>query len=1197
MPNFPKDILEQGPFLEALSEPLKGVFLKKSFRSPPHPGLLEREEFVLFMWEPKHLNPLISWWQSPKGRFRLLGARGSSPWLILALLWAQRKRPILLIVPDQDLARQVTRDLSFFFEAPVRHFPTYDAPPFASLVPEPEAAAGRLATLYELAKSPEPPLIVASVSALLRRTIPQKILDEAADYLLPEEEIPREAFLRRLIEGGYQQVGLVQGRGEMSVRGALVDLFPPLYKEPLRLDFWGDTLESIRVFDPVSQRSLAHLEEATILPASELFCSSEVIEGAKKRIISRAEKFSAPGQMIYTLLENLSAQRLLETPEHYLPLLYPHPQSLFDYLPEEAAIVLVEPAAIEGAVKDEAERIRVFFERAKERLLVEAFESFLSPEEFWREIKARAFLELPSLAEGNEDLELDIKDSSDLALKIKARPHQALEVLREEVARLLEEGDSVILASPSQRTAERLKNLLEAGPLEGVSIPICSAPLKLKAQSRVEIVIGSLGSGFYWPELALWVVSEEELLGTRHRLQPRGRGRERLLEELKLEELRPGDYIVHRDHGIGRYEGLVQLDLQGIPGEFLLLSYKDGDKLYLPVDRLSLVQKYIGIEGHEPRVDRLGGKSWQTTKKKVARAIAEVAQELLELYAARKVRRGHAFAPPSALFREFEAAFPYEETPDQTAAIEEVLADMQSERPMDRLVCGDVGYGKTEVALRATMLAVSDGRQVAVLVPTTLLAEQHLRTFSSRLSPFGVRVAGLSRLKSPKEQRKIIAELKSGQIDVVIGTHRLLQADVGFKNLGLLIIDEEHRFGVRHKERLKKLKSTVDVLTLTATPIPRTLQLSLLGVRDLSVINTPPEGRLPIKTYIAKFEEAIVREAIRRELRRGGQVFFVHNRVKGIHSLAEYLRRLVPEARIEVAHGQMPPEELERIMIRFLRHEIDVLVSTTIIESGLDIPSANTIIINRADRLGLAEIYQLRGRVGRAEEQAYCYLLVPSLSDLSEDARKRLRALMDFSQLGAGFKLALSDLQIRGGGNLLGTSQSGHIAAVGYDLYLEILQKTIEELKGEAPEEDFEPEVNFRLPAFIPQSYVPDVDQRLLLYRRLALCRDEEGISHLKEELLDRYGPLPQEDENLFRPQSPKHLLKALKIKRLDRADHQVVLSVDEETRLDPNRILALSQKRKGVKLTPEGRLFFRLKGDKIFEETLSILQELEQKR
>ncbi|HFB83361.1 MAG TPA: hypothetical protein ENJ72_01090, partial [Thermodesulfatator sp.] len=378
-----------------------------------------------------------------------------------------------MIVPDQDLARQISRDLSFFFEAPVRHFPTYDAPPFASLVPEPEAAAGRLATLYELAKSPEPPLIVASVSALLRRTIPQKILDEAADYLLPEEEIPREAFLRRLIEGGYQQVGLVQGRGEMSVRGALVDLFPPLYTEPLRLDFWGDTLESIRVFDPVSQRSLEHLEEATILPASELFCSSEVIEEAKKRIISRADKFSAPGQMIYTLLENLSAQRLLETPEHYLPLLYPHPQSLFDYLPEEAAIVLVEPAAIEGAVKDEAERIRVFFERAKERLLVEAFESFLSPEEFWREIKARAFLELPSLAEGNEDLELDIKDSSDLALKIKARPHQALEVLREEVARLLDEGDSVILASPSQRTAERLKNLLETGPLEGVSIPIC----------------------------------------------------------------------------------------------------------------------------------------------------------------------------------------------------------------------------------------------------------------------------------------------------------------------------------------------------------------------------------------------------------------------------------------------------------------------------------------------------------------------------------------------------------------------------------------------------------------------------------------------------------------------------------------------------------------------------------------------------
>ncbi|WP_456432429.1 transcription-repair coupling factor [Thermosulfuriphilus sp.] len=1149
------------------------------------------------MWEIKRLNPLKTWWHKAKGEFGLLGTRGTSAWLILALLESDLKRPVLVVLADQDEARKAARDLAFFMEAPVFFFPTYDAPPFTSLLPEPESAAGRVATLYQLKRGPRAPIVVVPVAALLRRTIPWETLSQAMEYLLPQEEIPREPFLRRLIEGGYQQVGLVQGRGEVSVRGGVIDLFPPQYPEPIRLDFWGDILESIRLFDPISQRSLESLEEAVILPASELFAPDEIIKEAEARVVSRGEKFGASSQRIYQLLDNLSAKRFLETPEHYLPLLYSKPETIFDYLAPETVFILYDPPAIEQALKDEAERIRAFAQRAKEDLLVEAFESFVCPEEFWRKVKARPRLKFSSFRqEGDQALELDIKDLSDLTLKLKAQAKGSLEILRQEIAHWIEDGERVILASPTERTAERLKGLLESEALGEVSIPIAPAPLKLKAKPGVEIVAGGLSRGFYWPELALVIISEEEILGIRQRPLPRRSARERLLEELKLEELHPGDLVVHRDHGIGRYEGLIQLDLNGIPGEFLLISYRDVDKLYLPVDRLSLVQKYIGVEGHEPQLDRLGGKTWQATKKKVSRAIAEVAQELLELYAARKIKKGHAFAPPSAVFREFEASFPYEETPDQAAAIDEVLSDMQSERPMDRLVCGDAGYGKTEVALRATMLAVSGGRQVAILVPTTLLAEQHFRTFSSRLGPFGVRVAGLSRLKSPKEQRKILADLKAGVIDVIIGTHRLLQADVGFKDLGLIIIDEEHRFGVRHKERLKKLKSTVDVLTLTATPIPRTLQLSLLGVRDLSVINTPPGGRLPVKTYIAKFEEPIVREAIRREIRRGGQVFFVHNRIKGIHSLADYLRRLVPEARIEVAHGQMPSEELERIMIRFLRHEIDVLVSTTIIESGLDIPNANTIIINRADRLGLAEIYQLRGRVGRSSDQAYCYLLVPSLNDLSEEARKRLRALMDFSELGAGFKLALSDLQIRGAGNLLGTSQSGHIAAVGYDLYLEILQRTVEELKGKAPEEDFEPEVNFRLPAFIPQNYITEVEQRLLIYRRLALCRDENRVSELEEELEDRYGPLPEEVRNLFRLQRLKLHLRRLKVKRLDRTDHQVVLSVDQETKIDPETVLYLAKRRKGVRLSPEGRLFVRLPGREPFEETISILEELEHK-
>ena len=664
--------------------------------------------------------------------------------------------------------------------------------------------------------------------------------------------------------------------------------------------------------------------------------------------------------------------------------------------------------------------------------------------------------------------------------------------------------------------------------------------------------------------------------------------------------MKQGDLVVHDEHGIGKYQGLVKLKLNGSANDFLLIIYQDDDKLYLPVDRMSMIQKYMGVDGIEPVLDKMGGKSWARVKAKVKRSAEKIAGELLNLYAERKVEKGYAFGEVDLEARDFEAGFPYEETVDQLRAIEEVLQDMKLPIPMDRLVCGDVGYGKTEVALRASFAAVYNGKQVAVLVPTTVLAEQHFATFLNRFERYPVNIACLSRFRSLREQRNIINGLKSGQIDIVIGTHRLLQKDVVFKDLGLVVLDEEQRFGVRHKEKLKKIKSTVDVLALTATPIPRTLHMSLMGIRDISVISTPPEQRQSIITYISEFDEAIIAEAIRKELDRGGQIFFVHNDIHNIGAIATYLHNLVPDVRLDVAHGRLGEDELERVMLRFLKREIDLLVCTTIIESGLDIPSANTIIINRADRFGLAQIYQLRGRVGRVDEQAYAYLFIPSESHLGKDAQKRLKVLMEHSDLGSGFQIAMSDLKIRGGGTILGASQSGHIAAVGYDMFLKLMENAMAELKGNFVHASLEPEINIAMSAFIPESYIPDIDQRLSAYRRLAKMTALQEITEFRAELIDRFGDLTAETENLLL----KIMLKVLSIKagvkRLDLSDHLLALCFSESHQKNPNGIVDMvASEAQRFELTPAQMLKAKLsKGplNSLLLQTKNILKEIAQR-
>jgi transcription-repair coupling factor (superfamily II helicase) len=699
--------------------------------------------------------------------------------------------------------------------------------------------------------------------------------------------------------------------------------------------------------------------------------------------------------------------------------------------------------------------------------------------------------------------------------------------------------------------------------------------------------------------MRLLIVSDEEIFGKKtHRRKWRPAREGYFLKSFG--ELKEGDFVVHTEHGIGRYRGLQKLAVAGIENDFLLLEYLDADKLYLPVDRLDQIQRYLGPDGRPPKVDKLGGQSWDAVKEKVKKSIREVAEELVAVYAAREVMERSAFSPPDRLYEEFSAAFEFEETPDQARAIEDIHLDMNDAKPMDRLICGDAGFGKTEVAIRASFRAVMDGRQAALLVPTTILAEQHHQTFSRRLRDYPIRVEVLNRFKTKAEQLQILEDLRKGQVDIVIGTHRLLQKDVEFRDLGLVVIDEEQRFGVSHKEKLKKLRTLVDVLTLTATPIPRTLHLSLVGIRDLSIINTPPVDRQAIKTHVLEFNDDIIREAIREELKRDGQVFFLHDRVKSIYTMARFVEKLVPEAQVGVVHGQMKPREIEDSMTRFVRGETNVLVCTSIIGSGLDIPAANTIIINRADRFGLGQLYQIRGRVGRAREEAAAYLLVPKGAMLSRDATRRLQAIMEFSEPGSGFRIAANDLDIRGGGNLLGTSQSGHVSAVGYELYTELMEKTIRELKGQpAPEDELRPEINLGLAAFIPAGYMADEHERLVTYKRMSMAASEQELSEIKDELMDLYGFVPPEAEHLFEVIRIKHLLKAVRGKKMGYDGKNLFIFFHEKSPVEPAKLVELSRKRlKGMRLTPDYKLYLPvpdLAGDAILREARNLLLALMQ--
>ncbi len=1170
-----------------------------------------------------HTIEIIASLRRGEQRIVVPGMKGSSPALFVAELVRGGLDTPLVITSTQEAAEEFCREFAFFSGGDLHAalFPAWDTVPFSASSPHPDVTGARLDTLFRLQNS-RSRITVMPVAAALQRVLPRKVLNDASCYLLAGEEFERDDLLARLIRMGYANVPLVEDRGTFAVRGGILDIFPPNLPTPVRIEFFGDTAETIRAFDPLTQRSLQPVEELVLLPSRELLLTDEILADIAPRLKQLCDDLDIPANRRRTILEDLQNTVYFQGIDFLQPLLHHGLETIFDYIPANAPLILLDPDAISYASMAHCEEVEAGVAKAATTGLAHspAGELFLLESELTGILSGRRVIELPGLVIDTPKkittIAIPCQDNSDLRVSVSKESSHALAPLAGTLREFTDSGQRVAIACHHQSQAERLKDLLtpyklpcsisEAGfgetflpppslpPLGGgVSLP---PPAGEGWGGGIKILIGDISRGFRLPDSRLVLIAEEELFGKRVRRRGVSEVRKKQLLA-SLAELKSGDYMVHIDHGIGLYRGLQHISVGSVGGDFLLLEYAGSDKLFLPVDRLGLVQRYVGPEGSNPSLDKLGGVSWEKSKGKARKNIEELAGELLEIYARRQLSEGFSFSPPDEMYREFEASFAWEETPDQLSAIQDVLADMQHSKPMDRLVCGDVGYGKTEVALRGAFKSALDGKQVGILVPTTILAQQHYETFRERLKEYPVTVEVLSRFRTPKEQKAILERLKKGDIDIIIGTHRLLQKDVAFKDLGLMIIDEEQRFGVKDKERLKSFRAVVDVMTLTATPIPRTLYMSMMGIRDLSIIDTPPVDRLAVKTIVSRFSDELIREAVLRELRRGGQIFFVHNRVQTIGKRAELLAQLVPEAKIAVGHGQMGEHELEKVMLGFMHGETNLLLCTTIIESGLDIPNANTLIVDHADKFGLSQLYQLRGRVGRSTQRGYAYLLIPGEAAISSDARERLRVLQEISELGAGFRIATHDMEIRGAGDMLGNRQSGTVTEIGFELYNQMLEETIARMRGEENVERVEPEINLKVPAFIPEAYVKDAGQRLVIYKKLTQAESEEDVLDVQNEVLDRFGTYPLATSYLFEIMKLRVLLKKLIVRQIDFDGKAVIISFHPRTPASPDTIIGMMRgEPKKYQFTPDYKLVCTLKEtsfEGILEMAKSVLKRL----
>jgi len=1148
--------------------------------------------------------------KSRAGRRRVSGLTNSAKALHLPLLSAAAGVPLIVIVENNRTAEEMLPALQSMAELTgavtpkaILKLSAHDVLPFENLSPHPEIQEERASVLWKIVTGAAS-IVLVPLEASSMRLNSAEFYADLARIVRRGETIDIDPLLEHLRTVGYNSADAVDMPGEFALRGGILDVYPPEADRPLRIEFFGDEVETIRKFDPGTQRSAAPVDEVVLLPLTETPVNERVLSVIHSRLSGKRLSGSES-----EVEQAIAATGVTVFPgwEFYAPVAGTG-QHLFDLLPN-ALVIVDEPSAILAKQEEWWNKVSDRHERSGIGSLVQPEEIYFAPDQWSTRLSSTPGVDIERLGI-SDSLEGDGNPNEDFTFHSRptTRFHGSIPAMVDEVKRLATEGRHVIFAAPNMGEVERLADVFTEYSLPfrlGSRLPSPGSESYLDEtsffageMSTTTIVKAVLPEGMEITDANLVLFGGRDLFDDSDLVvsQPL-RQKSKVSAFLSdFRDLVVGDYVVHVEHGIAQYQGLKELAQGDTTGEFMLLEFAEAAKLYVPLTRLDLIQKYRSTEGARPPLSRLGGTQWAKTKARVKKAMRDMADELLKLYAQRKVAQGHAYPADTQWQREFEDAFDYNETDDQVSAIADIKQDMESTMPMDRLLCGDVGYGKTEVAMRAAFKAVQDNRQVAVLAPTTVLAFQHYETFKRRFAAFPINIEMISRFRTTKQQKEIVEKVEQGKIDILIGTHRILSQDIKFPDLGLLVVDEEQRFGVRHKERLKQLKKEVDVLAMSATPIPRTLHMSLVGLRDMSVIETPPKDRMAIQTVVAPFDEKLIRTAIEHELERGGQVYFVHNRVESIYEIASKIQELVPRARVIVGHGQMSEGELEKVMLSFTRHTADVLVASTIIENGLDIPLCNTILINRADRHCLSELYQLRGRVGRSNRRAYAYLLIPAEQELTPIARRRLAALKEFSDLGAGFKIAALDLELRGAGNLLGGEQSGQIEAVGFEMYTTLLERTVRELKGEELPERVSTQLNLALNLRLPNEYIQEENQRLRMYKRIAGVENGDQLADVKGELKDRYGPLPQPVSNLLDAAALKLLSERIGVLGIDRKRDSVQVRFSEQANVDPARLAQFVASTKGAQFSPGGLLKFTVKStdaELVLFQITSILQQL----
>ena len=1146
------------------------------------------------------------------GRRRVSGLTATARALYIPLMARAARQPVIVVVADNKAAEALEPMLRAGCEltgavdpGAVVRLPAHDVLPFENLSPHPDVQEQRAAALWKLATGAVS-ILIAPVEAAALRLFDRDYYAGLAVTLKRGEEVDVEVLTGHLAAVGYTQMDLVEMPGQFTRRGGILDVYSPESDRPVRIEFFGDEIETIRKFDPETQRSQSGLDETQLLPLTETPVTERLLAAVHGRLNRQrvegedeemaAEMAAAGGVSVFPGWEFFSAVAGAE-------------KSLLSLVPK-CALFVEEPAMVRNQIERWWNKVELRHERSAMGSLITPEDIYLRPEVLLGMLDRHMGLDLDQL--GVVDV-LDVDNTLgeiELNTRPTARFHGAIPVLVEQLKTLMMEETRIVLAAPNQGDVERLATVLReyqvpyrlgSRNLRPGGDTVLEEASYLAGDMRVPVIVRTpLAAGVSFADANLVVFGANDLsdeADVTARPEPKRSKTAAFVSDFR--DLAVGDYVVHVEHGIAQYQGLREIAQDGLTVEFMILEFAEAAKLYVPLTRLDLIQKYRSTDaGPAPVLNRLGSQQWSKTKARVRKAIEDMSGELLKLYAERATAQGTAFSKDNEFQKEFEDSFDYTETEDQLSAIRAIKYDMELTTPRDRLLCGDVGYGKTEVAMRAAFKAVQDGKQVAVLTPTTILSFQHFETFKKRFAQFPINIEMISRFRTPKEQKIIVERVETGKVDILIGTHRLLSKDIKFQDLGLLVVDEEQRFGVRHKERLKQMRRAIDVLAMSATPIPRTLHMSMLGLRDLSVIETPPKDRMAIQTVVAKFDEKIVRSAVEVELERGGQVYFVHNRVETIYEIAARIQELVPAARVVVGHGQMGEKDLEKVMLAFMRHEYDVLVATTIIENGLDIPLANTMLINRADRHGLSELYQLRGRVGRSNRRAYAYLLIPPEKELTEIARRRLAALKEFSDLGAGFKIAALDLELRGAGNMLGGEQSGHIEAVGFELYTSMLEAAVKEMKGETSEERPATQLNLGIALRIDESYVPEENQRLRLYKKIAGANSEKAVAEVRAEMEDRYGAPPDATVYLLEAALVRLECERMGIAQIDRKRAELQIRFMEKAAVDPQHLMRLVARnaKRGAQFTPQGLLKYPLaatRSDEILLEIHEVLAQL----